>query len=58
MGLYGVNCSFACDVVSGDLTDMGVISLYEHKLERYDNSMERKQPCFSKTNFARYQNEF
>ena len=42
-------------MVSGDVTDMGVISLCEHKLERYDNSMELKQPCFSKINFARYQ---
>lgn len=32
------------DVISGDVSDMGVISLYEYELERYDNSMEQIQP--------------
>lgn len=32
------------DVISGDVTDMGVISLFENELERYDKSMEQIQP--------------
>ena len=32
------------DVISGDVSDMGVISLYEYELERFDNSMEQIQP--------------
>lgn len=32
------------DVISGDVSDMGVISLFEYELERYDKSMELIQP--------------
>ena len=32
------------EVISGDVSDMGVSSLYELELERYDKSMEQIQP--------------
>lgn len=32
------------DVISGNVSDMGVISLFEYELERYDKSMELIQP--------------
>lgn len=32
------------DVPTGDVSDMGVVSLYEYELDKYDKSMEQIQP--------------
>lgn len=32
------------DVPTGDISDMGVVSLYEYELDKYDKSMEQIQP--------------
>lgn len=35
---------FNKDVISGEVSDMGVVSLYEYELAKYDESMEQIQP--------------